>query len=71
MSADFHGLQPPPGVTLLDRLMAQTEARERAQAAQPDMMQQMMTAMAMMLKQQSTMVALLTALVTKLEEGKK
>jgi len=61
-------LQPPPGVALLDRLMAQTEAQERAQAAQPDLTQQMMMAVTQMMATQMQMLKALTAIMARLEQ---
>jgi hypothetical protein len=62
-----HGLGPQPGIDLIDRMVENATARERAQAQQPDVMQALM----MMQQQQNQIIAALAALVARMEDQKK
>jgi hypothetical protein len=58
------GLGPQPGIDLIDRMCINADARERAQAQQPDF-----TAMLMTMQQtQNLMMQALAALMLRLEE---
>jgi hypothetical protein len=62
-----HGLGPQPGIDLIDRMVENATARERAQAQQPDVMQWMVT----MQQQQAQIIAASAALVARIEKPKK
>jgi hypothetical protein len=62
-------LQPQPGIDLIDRMVENATARERAQAQRPDMMTQMMAACTTMMQMQSQTIQALAALVL-LEDDK-
>jgi hypothetical protein len=61
------GLGPQPGIDLIDRMVENATARERAQAHQPDLMQALMT----MSQQQTQIIAALAALVSRMEDAPK
>jgi hypothetical protein len=68
-SGNVRPLSPPPGIALIDRLVAQTEAQERAKAQQPDFTQMMMV-MTKQMEMQSQMLTALVALVARMEDKK-
>jgi hypothetical protein len=63
-------LQPQPGIDLIDRMVENATARERAQAQQPDMMTQMMAACTTMMQMQSQTIQALAAFVSCMEDQK-
>jgi hypothetical protein len=61
-------LRPPPGVHLIDAICISADRRERQQAAQPEMLQQMM---AMLAKMQAQQLQILAALVARMDDKPK
>jgi hypothetical protein len=60
------GLGPQPGINLIDRMCINADQRERAQAQQPDLTQAVLT----MMQMQSQTLAVLTALLSRMEDQK-
>jgi hypothetical protein len=61
-------IQPPPGVDLVDKIAVAFDQRERAQAAAPDTMAQMVQVMMTMQATQTQMLQALTTIVMRMEE---
>jgi hypothetical protein len=60
------GLQPQPGIDLIDRICINADQRERAQAQQPDLMQVLLQQQ----EQQTKILALLAQILTNKEAAK-
>ena len=70
-SGNIRPLGPPPGSELIDKICIAADQRERQQAAQPDMMAQMMAVMLKQSEMQSQMLTALVALVARMEDKPK
>src|SRR6516162_7105445 len=63
-------LQPQPGIDLIDRMVENATARERAQAQQPADLERMMTVMAGMLHMQSQTLQALAAVILRDDQSR-